>query len=68
MTKHKFALVVDNDVFGIIEVEDDPQINPNGPRLVSGFSSDPKVIQVDADSAIQHGWNWDGTNFIAPQE
>jgi hypothetical protein len=68
MTKHKYALIVDNDVFGMIEVEDNPEINPNGIRLVSGLSSDPKIVEVDSNSDITHGWNWDGTNFTPPQE
>jgi hypothetical protein len=68
MTLKKYALIVGEDVFGTIRFDDDPTKNINGPRLSAGFSSDPKVIEVDANSEIEFGWTWDGTNFIKPGE
>lgn len=66
MAIKKYALIVDNDVFGTIKFDDDPNHNVNGPRLAAGFSSNPIVIEVDADSDIEHGWTWNGTIFNPP--
>lgn len=68
MAIKKYAMVVEGDVFGLLTLEDDGNINPNGPRLAAGLSSDPKIVVVPDDSPVTHGWTWDGTNFYEPVE
>jgi hypothetical protein len=68
MTIRKYALIVENDVFGTLMIDDDSSINPNGPRLTAGFSSDPKIVEVDPDLPVTHGWIWDGTTVNPPTE
>lgn len=68
MTIRKFALIVGSDVFGTLSFDDDLSVNSNGPRLAAGLSSDPIVIEVDANSEVEFGWTWDGTNFNYTEE
>jgi len=67
MAHKKYALIVDNDVFGVLTFDDDPDINDNGPRLAAGLSSNPIVVEVDPFIPVQHGWIWDGTT-VKPSE
>lgn len=69
MAIRKFAMIADSDVFGIITLDDDPNINSNGPRISAGLSSNPKIVEISSDSNIDHhGWTWNGTDFIGPVE
>lgn len=68
MAPRKYALIVDSDVFGVIHIDDDPEVNENGPRLAAGFSSNPTIVEVDVSLPVSHGWIWDGTTVNPPQE
>lgn len=65
---HKFAFIVEGDVFGVVSLDDK---NPNDwqdveKRCIAGLLSDPKVVPIPVDSPISFGWTWDGENFNAP--
>lgn len=65
---HKFAFIVDGDVFGVISLDDK---NPNDirdveKRCIAGLLSDPKVVPIPVDSPILPGWTWDGNGFNPP--
>lgn len=67
---HKFAFIVDGDVFGVISLDNN---NPHDvrdveKRCIAGLSSDPKVVPIPLDSPVLAGWTWDGSNFVAPIE
>lgn len=67
MTIKKFAGIVDGDVFTILTVDGEHRTveDPNaGPRLVAGFSSDPKIVEIPSDLDVTVGWTWDGEIFI----
>jgi hypothetical protein len=68
MTIKKYAVIAGEDVFSILSFNEDESVNPNAPRLVAGFSSDPKIVEIDPESFINVGWTWDGSNFNPPGE
>jgi hypothetical protein len=67
MAHKKYALIVDNEVFGVLSFDDDPSVNPTGPRYAAGLSSNPMIVEVDSSITVQHGWIWDGTT-VKPSE
>lgn len=67
---HKFAFIVDGDVFGVISLDEN---NPNDirdveKRCIAGLLSDPKVVPIPTDSPVLFGWTWDGNTFNPPVE
>lgn len=68
MATRKFAVVAGIDVFTVLIMDDDPAINPSGPRHAAGFASNPVVIEIEEESPITLGWTYDGTNFNPPSE
>ena len=68
MANRQYALIVGEDVFAVIHVDDDPEINQNGPRISAGLSSNPIVVEIDTSIPVSHGWTWDGTTVNPPQE
>lgn len=63
MSEIRFAVVVDNEVAGTLSL-DDASTDAVSARLIPAFLSDPKIVQVSTD--VQHGWIWNGTEFVAP--
>lgn len=68
MATRKFAVVAGNDVFTLLVLDDDPAVNPNGPRHAAGFASKPIVIEIAEDSPVTLGWTYDGEEFTPPSE
>jgi hypothetical protein len=67
MATKKFAAVVDGDVFTVMTIDSEysTTLHPGlGERLIAGFSSDPKIIEIPEDQEIDIGWTWDGEIFI----
>jgi hypothetical protein len=67
MAIKKFAGVVDGDVFTILTVDSEYSTDESpgiGERVVAGFSSDPKIVEIPSDLSVEVGWTWDGNNFI----
>lgn len=58
-----FAFIVEGEVIGTITI---PDTAPNHDRLWAGLSSNPIVVESTTAEGVQHGWTYDGTNFIAP--
>lgn len=68
MATRKFAVVAGNDVFTLLVLDDDPTVNPNGPRHAAGFASKPIVIEIPDDSPVTLGWTYNGSEFTPPSE
>jgi hypothetical protein len=67
MTIKKFAGIVDGDIFSILTIDSEFSTNEDssaGERLIAGFQSDPKIIEIPSDLDVKVGWTWDGNNFI----
>jgi hypothetical protein len=67
MTSKKYVCVVDNEVFGKLVI-DTTDMTDQKERLTAGFSSDPKIVEVDEESEVDVGWAWDGNSFNPPGE
>ena len=67
MTQHKFAACSGQDVFGIFTIEDDPEINPTGQKIIDGWLSNPIIVEVPSDIPAEIGWMYNGLTFIEPQ-
>ena len=67
---HKFAFIVDGDVFGVISLDNNNPYDGYGveKRCIAGLSSDPKVVPIPVDSPVLFGWTWDGNTFNPPVE
>ena len=68
MAIKKFAAVVDGDVFSVISVDSAYSTHEKpdlGERLIAGFSSDPKIIEIPENQEVEIGWTWDGEIFIS---
>lgn len=63
MSEMRFAVVVDNEVAATLSIDDETTDSVTA-RLIPAFLSDPKIVQVSID--VQHGWTWNGTEFVAP--
>jgi len=63
MAIRKFAIVVDGDVAGTIHFDEDSK-EPAAQRLMAALSSDPKIIESPEN--VEHGWTYDGTQFLPP--
>ena len=68
MTQHKFAVCAGEDVFGIFTIDDDPEINPPGAKIVEGYLSNPIIVEIPTDVPAQIGWTYDGETFSEPTE
>lgn len=64
MARLRFAVIVENDVAGIIEI--DEGYNETGDRMIAAFKSDAKIIET-SNQDVQFGWTFDGTNFKSPE-
>lgn len=65
MVLRTFAVVIDGDVAGAIQL-DDTWDSPIIPRMIAALDSDPKIIPSPDD--VRFGWTYDGSNFIPPAE
>jgi hypothetical protein len=67
---HKFAFIVDGEVFGVISLDENNPYDLQGveKRCIAGLSSDPKVVPIPVNSPAQFGWTWDGTTFNPSEE
>jgi hypothetical protein len=63
MLTNKFAMVVDNDVFDVLEFT--PNLDISG-RWVAGMSSNPTFIKVNLVPDVCAGSFWDGESFFLP--
>jgi len=68
MATRKFAVIAGEDVFTVFVLDDDPEVNPNGPRHAAGFASNPVMVEVSEDSPVTLGWTYNGLEFIPPSE
>lgn len=68
MATRKFAVVAGEDVFTVLILDDDPEVNPNGPRHAAGFASNPVTVEIAEDSPITIGWTYNGSEFTPPLE
>jgi hypothetical protein len=68
MAIKKFAGIVEGDVFTIITLDTEFQGSDGvtGDRLVAGFLSEPKFIEIPSDSEVNPYWTWDGNQFVPP--
>jgi hypothetical protein len=68
MTIKKFAGIVEGEVFTIVTVDSEFQGNDGvaGDRIIAGFSSDPKFVEIPSESEVTIEWTWDGNQFISP--
>jgi hypothetical protein len=69
MTVYKFALTIDGEFVGSINVNDE---TPQYAAYSAIFRSDPKVIEVAIDDpnfdAVDMGWIFNGTSWSPPEE
>ncbi len=63
MLKNKFAMVVENDVFDVLEFGTGSDISG---RWIAGMNSDPIFIKVNLVPDVCAGSFWDGSNFFLP--
>jgi len=58
---HKFAFIVDGDVFGVVslDIRNPFDVNDVEKRCIAGLSSDPKVIPIEVNSPVVFGWTYD---------
>jgi hypothetical protein len=68
MATRKFAAVAGEDVFTILIFDDDPEVNPSGPRHAAGFSSKPIIVEIEENSPVTLGWTYDGSTFTPPSD
>ncbi len=68
MTQHKFAACSGEDVFGIFTIEDDPEINPTGQKIIEGYLSGALIVEIPENIPAQIGWLYDGETFSEPTE
>lgn len=68
MPNKKFAGIADGDVFTILTVDSEfaGLDGSAGQRIIAGFLSEPKFVEIPDNSEITPGWTWDGTNFNPP--
>jgi hypothetical protein len=59
----KFAMVVENDVFDVLEFTPNLEMSA---RWIAGMSSDPTFIKVNLVPDVCAGSYWDGQNFFLP--
>lgn len=65
MAVHKFALLADNEVFTILNLNTEDPAAPQADRIVAGLQSDPVVIEItEYEQIINVGDVWNGTTFI----
>jgi hypothetical protein len=58
MTIKKFAGIVDGDVFTIIHIDSDFKGSDGmaGQRIIAGYLSEPKFVEIPDNSEIDHTW------------
>ena len=68
MTVKRFAGVVDGDVFTIISIDSEFKgvDGSAGDRIIAGFLSEPKFVEIPSDFDVNINWTWDGTEFHPP--
>jgi len=65
MASQKFALVVDGEVFMLIQYDESI---PLSERWTAGLNSNPVVVDCTAINQNPiNGWLWDGENFSEPE-
>lgn len=62
----RYAIVVDNEIAGIITVPKDDFHPVKYGMLEAGFASNPQAVQT-TDKAVTDGWTWDGKEFKQPK-
>jgi hypothetical protein len=65
---HKFAFIVEGDVFGVISLDENNPYDVSNveKRCIAGLMSDPKIVPIPLDSDVMPGWVWDGQEFKPP--
>jgi hypothetical protein len=62
MTIKRFAGIVGTDIFTVTTI--DSEYPGSGERLLAGFSSDPKFVEIPDDLDVTIAWTWNGTEFV----
>lgn len=65
MAIRKWAVVVDGDVAGTISIDTENSA-PAVPRFIAAYDSDPRVVPINTEDPVEHGWTWDGSAFTPP--
>lgn len=65
MTVYKFAVIVGEEVAGVLTLDDQNENAAVG-RWIAAYSSDPKIVPVTTGQPVEFGWTWDGQSFISP--
>lgn len=61
MSVKKYALIVENEVFDIINVSES---SPMAKEIHDGFTNSPMGMSVTEFKNVSIGWEWDGEKFI----
>lgn len=65
MTHERFVFLVNNEVFWVLNIDDEKY--DKGPQVRAGLASNPTIIVVDKDMVVPDFSVWDGTEFKAPE-
>lgn len=70
MTIRKFAGIVDKEIFTIFNLDSEFQGIDGiaGERIIAGYLSEPKFVEIPTDSEVTLDWTWDGTSFVPPSQ
>lgn len=66
MSTVKFAVVVGDEVAGVISLTDDPTVE-SAQRFIAAYRSNPIILETD-NPDVSFGWTWNGTDFISPSD
>ena len=65
MTIRKWAVVIGSDVAGTITIDDENPMQ-TAQRFVAAYDSDPRIVPIPSEQAVEFGWFWDGETFNPP--
>jgi hypothetical protein len=68
MTIKKFAGIVDGDIFTIVTIDSEFQGTDGaaGDRIIAGFLSEPKFVEIPEGFDIGLNWTWNENEFVPP--
>lgn len=66
MAKVSFAVIVGDDVAGVVSFQDENQIDAVQ-RFIAAYRSDPKIVECTFVNDVAYGWKWNGSNFVPPE-
>lgn len=68
MTTRRFAGIVEGEVFTIVSIDSEFQgvDGVAGERIIAGYLSQPKFVEISSESEVTLDWTWDGNQFIPP--